>query len=321
MKPQPQVRDTAILKKATWGGRVLWWGKLAILIISAVWISTLVANRIPEIVTIGNSLISGWSLYFLLAILLLFPLNIYLETVKWTTLLGRKVNSWLGLKSILAGMSLGLITPTGVGEAIGRVSYLKGVSPRTSLPAVILNSLIQTIITLVFGVVGISAMVNSKLLSSEFAWMVLVGGLGLMALVVIFFLGIGSFGKVKSLWRICKKYSVSTIARTFGLGTIRYFVFSAQYALAIFAFGINLDLEQVLVGITWVFLAKTVVPTFSRLGDLGVREMSALLYFQALGVEPAMIVLASLTIWVINNLVPSIVGVLALIPLNPRQGA
>ena len=62
----------------------------------------------------------------------------------------------------------------------------------------------------------------------------------------------------------------------------------------------------VLAGITWVFLAKSVIPTFNFLSDLGIREFSAVLFFDSFSVPVEPIVLASLLIWVINILIPTL---------------
>ena len=49
-------------------------------------------------------------------------------------------------------------------------------------------------------------------------------------------------------------------------------------------------------------------PTFNFLSDLGVREASALLFFERFAVAIEPVILASLLVWIINLLIPTLLS-------------
>jgi uncharacterized membrane protein YbhN (UPF0104 family) len=58
-------------------------------------------------------------------------------------------------------------------------------------------------------------------------------------------------------------------------------------------------------GVAFVFLVKSVIPT---LFDLGVREFSAVYFFSKFGFSPEPVMISSLILWIVNILIPSLVG-------------
>ena len=69
-------------------------------------------------------------------------------------------------------------------------------------------------------------------------------------------------------------------------------------------------------GATWIFLIKSIVPSFNFLADLGIRELSALQFFESYGAIELNILTATLSIWILNLLIPSILGTVLLWRMN-----
>ena len=63
-------------------------------------------------------------------------------------------------------------------------------------------------------------------------------------------------------------------------------------------------------GVEVVFLVKTITPAFNLLSDLGVREAAALWVFGPFGTSPPVLITATLTLWLVNILVPVLVGLI-----------
>ena len=110
------------------------------------------------------------------------------------------------------------------------------------------------------------------------------------------------------LIKILSGYAKKDIYRVFALSSIRYLVFAGQFTLLLYWLDLPLGLFEIFAGVTWILLAKSVIPAFNFLSDLGVREFSALYFFGLLGVAPAAVLTASLTIWLLNILIPTLVG-------------
>ena len=100
--------------------------------------------------------ISPGRLILLMIVVLLMPLNWFLEAVKWQRLTEKSVVISLktSLKSVLAGLSTGYITPNRIGDFAGRVLFLPKIHQLSGVVLSIVNSLTQNIVIAVFGLTG-----------------------------------------------------------------------------------------------------------------------------------------------------------------------
>jgi hypothetical protein len=85
-------------------------------------------------------------------------------------------------------------------------------------------------------------------------------------------------------------------------------IFGTQFYLLFQLFGIALPVSIMLPGIAIIYLIKTIIPSLNIVGDLGLREVTALFYFQQFGAWQEKVVAASLLLWCINLLIPTIGG-------------
>ena len=99
---------------------------------------------------------------------------------------------------------------------------------------------------------------------------------------------------------------VVTIILCFG----RYSIFVAQYLSILYFLGFP-DLDfMILSAVFLIFLAKSTLPTLNFMSDLGVREFAALVFLEFTKMPNDVIVLGSLTLWFINILIPTIIGLI-----------
>ena len=68
--------------------------------------------------------------------------------------------------------------------------------------------------------------------------------------------------------------------------------------------------------IFFVFFVKTIVPSISFISDLGVRGVTSLYLFEFYNISPSLVIASTFTIWVINILIPVLMGTLVLIFLR-----
>ena len=73
-----------------------------------------------------------------------------------------------------------------------------------------------------------------------------------------------------------------------------------------------LPLPVLLAGITWVFLAKSVVPSLNFLGALGIREVSTVVFFELYTNTLAPVVLAAFMLYTLNVLLPAVAGLVTI---------
>lgn len=277
----------------------------------------------------------GQGMLYWAVVVLLLPLNWLLEAKKWQLAAAsvEKINLSRALRGVLSGLALGFITPHAWGDYAGRIWHMKNAQRHHALAGVLMSRASQMAITLVAGMPGLFFLLQSgewlpDLPPALLQVLVLLSALFLLTALL-------SAGRwIRKLAGILGRYSWFAFlqplegfspqlsARLLLLSALRYLVFSSQFILMLFLFKVDLPTGTLAMGVGFVYLAKSVIPAFNFLSDLGVREFSALLFFSSYQVSAALIVWASLALWLINILIPTLVGAMlifkARILLNQR---
>ncbi|WP_222933170.1 lysylphosphatidylglycerol synthase domain-containing protein [Fulvivirga aurantia] len=247
-------------------------------------------------------------LYFI-SVIFLMPFNWLLEAKKWQVLVRpiTRLHMMGALKGVLAGLSVGFITPHGIGTYIGRVLLITSAERSKLVGSVLLGRLLQMSATLIFGSLGVYVLLGSSFLSM---YLILLSSLlitGIALLKLKFKTGWKWLNKLIYYIDIISTYKVKDFLNVFSLSIVRYLVFTLQFFLVLSMF-VELDALIKLAGVTWIFLAKSILPTFNFLSDLGVREVSAIYYFDNFQVPLIPVLAASLLLWLINILLPTLIG-------------
>jgi len=276
-----------------------------------------------------GQLTSRISMVALVAVVVLVPANWLLEAAKWRWL-ARKVQpmGWgKAIAGVLAGLALGFVSVRFFGDFVGRVGQFRRGKSGALFGVVLLDKTLQLGCTLVFGCFGLYYIyipVYSSLgrLAIPHTGM-LIGMLAGVSLLVLLWwqwrkvprVLASSINRYLSIFR---QFHSSDIVIGALLAVLRYAVFSLQFFMLLLAVGIQLPLPIVLAGIAWVFLVKSLVPAFGVLGGIGIREFSAIYYFEYFDADIASVVAASLLLWAINIVVPSLIGVVFIFTIKLR---
>ena len=257
----------------------------------------------------------GDRIYLVLAALVLMPLNWSFEAVKWKWIIQEveQVSFRQSLAGVLSGLSLGFITPHAIGDYAGRVWQLRTSRRFRTIGGLLLGRIMQFAVTLLFGLVGLM-LTPIPTRNWEPLILTYVGGIIMVFLVIIYpslFLKLFEISFLKSLrvyFKLLDSYSLGRKLQIFWLSLLRYMVFAVQFVLLMLACSVEADLAVLFSGATFIFLAKSALPTFNFLSDLGVREAAAAFYFSVLEVPVVEVVMASLILWIINILLPALAG-------------
>jgi len=273
--------------------------------------------------------------YFLLSIvLLLIPLNIFLEVWKWKYLIKKleKVSFWNATKAVLTGYSVSMFLPNRVGEYFGRIYVLKKAGRIQAILVTVLGSMAQLLTTLLFGLISLSLILPGFIDLSENMnrWLYL----GILILILIFtvasvfaYLNFSFFTEIvrrisgHKLARINKFtvvfswYSSKNLAIVLGISVLRYLIFSFQFFLLMHIFLVPIDYFNGIMVISVVYLLMTIIPTIA-LTELGVRGSVSLfvfgLYFETMNLWNDQlglgVISASTLLWLINLAFPALLG-------------
>ena len=256
---------------------------------------------------IGRQSQENWPL--LIFLLLLMPVNWLLEAIKWQKLAKPVVPLSLAeaYKGVLSGLSMAFITPHGIGDYFGRILLIKEEGRTQLIGSILLGRLMQLMATLLFGGIGLYFLFGVQIAGLYY---ILVSCI-MVSLLVIRGIQLGSdihwIKKLQYHLGLISKYSLAQTSTILLLAIIRYAVFSLQFVLALSIFS-DMPFKLNFAGTTWIFLAKSILPTFNFLSDLGVREFSAVYFFDQFSVPLMPILVASFLIWMVNILLPTIIG-------------
>jgi hypothetical protein len=274
---------------------------------------------------------STW-FYFGLAALLI-PINWGMEALKWY-LLARKleeVSFSRAFRAVMVGLTLGFITPNRVGDYAGRILELKSKRRNDAIGAIFLGRFSQLIATILAGSFGCYYLLWRFYLHG-FPFVKVSLGLGLL---ILYFLVLLFYFQPKILFswllvfrklrkylhyvRIVTKYSFPELARLLALAFGRYFVFCLQFVFLLRAFDVYLPVKEYAAGIAGTFLLKSIVPSLSALTDIGMREITAMHFFELFGKAPLAVLSASLSLWFLNIALPSAVGLIFVLRLKFKR--
>jgi uncharacterized membrane protein YbhN (UPF0104 family) len=275
---------------------------------------------------------TGKQLWKLLCMFGLTWVNWGLETAKWQIALRpvQSIGYFKAYKAILAGTCIASFTPNRVGEYLGRMLFLDPGNKVVSVAPTILCSMAQMLVTLVAGTVGVylystlPALLIPDWLSPELfrpaVWLTAISGVCL-ALVYFRFDPMVKWinkwlEKNKKTFSIPEDFSFSALFSILFLSVIRYMIFILQYALLFSLFGIPLTNLQVFTGVSVMFVLMAIVPTLTFLTDLGFRWAVGIQVFQVFTLNYAGILAVSLGIWLINLIIPALVGSLLILRIK-----
>ena len=255
----------------------------------------------------------SWSVepnWLLLAVGLV-PVNWGLESFKWAELMPRgKLSS--RIRQVLYGTAWSLIGPLRLGAMVGRVAAVNPRQRGQAVRAFATASVSQWWCTITAA--GLALLVADWWKLGAFV-------LALSAVVLGLYFGwspafwawIRNTRWTRS-WQVARRIATAHRQRALSLSILRYLVMLAQFVLLLTAFGhlSHWDIaDQLLAQLTggagmWGLTSLT---PFPLLGDLGIREAAALVALPAPNPDDtAAIFGATLTLWVLNLLLPALVG-------------
>ena len=108
--------------------------------------------------------------------------------------------------------------------------------------------------------------------------------------------------------RVLEDVNATILVSILSLSTARYVVFIVQYYLMFSVFGINVNWWQAFWAVSVVFLVIAVVPSLGFLSELGIRWQAGIQVVQLYSSNITGIFATSLSIWIINLVIPALIG-------------
>jgi hypothetical protein len=273
-----------------------------------------------------------WKLWLVLA---LMPANWGLEARKWQLAL-RPLGGIAyrdAFRAVFTGTTMACFTPNRMGEYLGRILYIKEGRRIKAIALTMACSIAQLMITLVVGLVGVLYLrsLPHPVVSGQQHWqmalnilmwtvIILLGSLTFiyfrLSLVASFLLKIPGARKYGAYVKVLENFDATILLRILFLSFGRYIVFIVQYSLVFPVFGVALGFWQVWGGMSVVFLVMAVVPTLTFLTELGLRWEASIQVLEIFSSNVVGIFATSFAIWLINLIIPALIGSLLIVSIK-----
>jgi len=218
----------------------------------------------------------------------------------------------------LGSLTASIFTPNRVGEYGAKMLYF----PKSETKKIILLNFIsnssQMATTLFFGVVGLMI---TGLFYDYFSYKI---ALFLFIILLLFSLFI-IFGKkiiiygfsVEKLIQKIKSFPRNSLKTTQQLSVIRFLIFSHQFYFLLVIFGVEITYSLALATIFSMYFLASIVPSI-HLMDVAIKGSVAFILFGKLGVNQWTIVSITTLMWLLNLVIPVLIGSLFVLEFKPK---
>jgi len=121
--------------------------------------------------------------------------------------------------------------------------------------------------------------------------------------------------KIRKVISVITEYHFKELLIVLLLSFLRYSIFTAQYLLLLELFGIDAPFLTGLSIVMLIFLIQTVWP-LPALVELGIRGNVAIWFLSAFAVAQISIISATYSLWLINLIIPALIGGLLILNIN-----
>ncbi len=253
----------------------------------------------------------------LLITLLLMPANWGIECFKWKMITStvERVSYGTAVKSIFSGICVGNLAPGRAMEFLAKIFFFKAENRPVITVLHFINGMFQMLITVTAGMIALAFKLSGSSASSLFVYAVFAFGIFMIA---FFCLAIGNIAFIQRKLQFIKWFrTISTeqiiqlqrpmIAKLALFSAIRYLVFTSQFYIIYHALSPQSDIWQSLAGIAAYFMLTSLIPMISVI-EPAIRAAIALFVFNDAADTTANVVLASTWLWVVNVVIPSLIG-------------
>jgi hypothetical protein len=276
---------------------------------------------------------SGKQSWKLIAVVWMTFLNWGIEARKWQLLIKRleSLSLFRSMQAIFAGVALSITTPNRIGEYGGRFLFLQEGNRLRSVSLTLVGSMAQLIITFMMGAWGLVCFRSFFRDKFQGHFSILFIDATLYATLLMAILGLLFFFRVSAITQWFEKVPALAKARTYievlgsfkashlfnilCLSFLRYLVFTLQYIWLLQVLGVEVSLLPGFILVSVLFLLLALYPSFALL-ELILRQQFSVMIIGLASANTLGIVAASTGIWLINLVVPAMIGSLLIIKVR-----
>lgn len=254
---------------------------------------------------------------YLVGVILMMFLNWLVEALKWRYMISKieNISIMTAYRAIFTGITVSTFTPNRIGEYGGRVFCLEQGDRIKAVFITVLCSMSQLLVTILYGSISLFILFDEILIDKTFLSVSLLILLNLFLLFSYFKIShivnfLGKFKLIKSFKKyleVLVMYNYKDLIIAFIYSNTRYFIFSLQFIILLHVFGINISFMDAILSVMLIFFFITITPTIT-IAEIGVRGSVAIFVLGLFSSNDIAILSSTTLLWLINLIIPAIIG-------------
>ena len=262
------------------------------------------------------------TVYFLLFFIFMAALNWYFEILKWKNLAStlHKIDFKTALKQSLASLTVSLATPNRIGEYGAKALFFHKEERKKVMLLNFFSNGSQLMATVFYGLIGVLYFLGNYDVSYS---------KNILVFIVIALLSVGFLGyffrkkevflkgfSVEAVYGFFKKLPNLLKLKICLYSAFRYMVFSVMFYGLLLFFGAEIPFVTAMSLIFTMYFLVSFVPTIF-IFDVVIRGGVAVWLFSFVGIAELMVLSTVLAMWILNFVLPSILGSLFVLTYQP----
>jgi len=289
----------------------------------------------PDLPRRWSQISGGWKDWKFWMVIVLMFVNWGIESKKWQILINhiQRFSFMRAVKAVLSGCSVTMLTPNRIGEYGGRILYVEEENRIKAISLSLVGSISQLLVTMVMGCIGLLYLrylshnnSSASAVLPEFWGDVLIYlSIGLTVIILLFYLRLGwlvrmmeklpSLQKIVNHIRVLDEFENRHLLQILILSFIRYLVFILQYLLMLQVMQVEIAPWISFWLMTVFYLVMAVAPSVGFI-ELPVRVSASWVIFKLYTSNELGVGTASLGIWLINLVLPAVIGSLLILSIK-----
>ncbi|MGI8892659.1 MAG: lysylphosphatidylglycerol synthase domain-containing protein [Bacteroidia bacterium] len=295
--------------------------KFSIVLIAFIFIynKVFINHNLNDLLLQYENLWSFVPVLILISVVGLVGINWGIEALKWKYTLRNyeSISFNKAVEAVLSGVTVSIAAPNRTGEFAGRIFHLEKLNKVQAAILTIIGSFSQLLVTIMAGASGIGMLMffYPEILPASVILYAPIVFLSAIILCVLFFL----LNKLPHLFRnkyfkrlylflkILNEFKTQELLNIVAMSMIRYMVFSIQFYLLLIISGVDLAFFPGMLLISVIYFIMTFIPT-TIISELAVRGSVSVAILGLVSTNTLAIVNAGFILWMINLMIPALLG-------------
>lgn len=265
----------------------------------------------------SNNISSHW--FYLVICILLMPLNILLESIKWKYAVSQieQITIKEAFIATLKGQVGAIATPNKLGDFPTRASTLQSGHKTIGTIMGFISAWTMSLVIIIFGLFSSSLYLSKYNINSLNNQYLIVATIICISIIILIFsipsitqkIDIQKINtqKIKNILNTLSQTKIQQLINLSLLSIVRYCIFCTQLYVMLLFFSINVTIYQAFISIPTIYLLTTITPTIV-ISEAATRSSYAILVLIPFCNTAPTITLATTLLWTLNCGFPILIG-------------